>query len=59
MDSGGEQCLLTLALQNAIQRELEFRILKVAAFTARLQDPNVVTHRFRANDSLLEFLETL
>ena len=31
MGSGGEQCLLTFASQNAIQRELEFRILKVAA----------------------------
>ena len=40
MDSGGEQCLLTSALQNAVQRELEFRILKVAAFNAALAIAN-------------------
>ena len=36
MDSGGEQCLLSLSHQNAIQREFEFRILKVAAFNATI-----------------------
>jgi hypothetical protein len=40
MDSGDEQCLQTSALQNAIQRELEFRILKVAAFHAILAIAN-------------------
>ena len=32
--------------------------MKVRAL-ARLQDPNIVARRFRANDSLLEFLKTL
>jgi hypothetical protein len=40
MDSGGEQCLLTLALQNTIRRELKFRILKVAAFHTTLAIAN-------------------
>ena len=36
MDSGGEQCLLSLSHQNAIQGEFEFRILKVAALDATI-----------------------
>lgn len=34
MNSAGEQCLLTLPLQNVMHRDLEFRVLKFALFRA-------------------------